>query len=394
LKELNKGGIGAYNSCISVKNDRLLFGSSKDDFIGEYNKLEFDKTWFFEGKKTIVKYLNNYILFVIYGKSESSLQIYDIENQFFVYYKMDKNKILSVCNDEEYLYIFCEESMNKKYIEKLKEKNKKDKLEVFYEKKFFSDALIYAENIKLSDKEKAEISKKHAEYEYYKGSYDKAIDEYIKILNYTEPSVIIQKFADKSKLLYLIKYLEAIVYSPDFKNKDNDENKNYTTLLLHCYIMQEEIPKLKEFIDKNINDFSIDIIKNVVEVCLETDKYELGLSIAQQYKLIDEYFYINIIKLNNLEDSLNIIENPNEIDFELTYSNKVDIYCKYAEYFLKSSKNEDNKEDLGDKFFSSVLDFIQNEKQLKKEEKVKLIEIFLDSDKCFKKIFEKMDSYH
>ena len=75
LNELNQDGKGAYSGCIDVKNSNLLMGSSNDDFIGEYDNLEFGKTWFFDGKKTIVQYFNNYILFVVFGESESSLQL-------------------------------------------------------------------------------------------------------------------------------------------------------------------------------------------------------------------------------------------------------------------------------------------------------------------------------
>ena len=67
LKELNQDRKGAYSGCIDVKDKYLLMGSGNDDFIGEYENLEFSKTWFFDGKKTIEKYFNNYLLFVIFG---------------------------------------------------------------------------------------------------------------------------------------------------------------------------------------------------------------------------------------------------------------------------------------------------------------------------------------
>jgi hypothetical protein len=36
----------------------------------------------------------------------------------------------------------------------------------------------------------------------------------------------------------------------EFKIKGHENAKDYTTLLLNCYIMQEEILKLKEFMNK------------------------------------------------------------------------------------------------------------------------------------------------
>ena len=54
LKELVQDGKGAYSSCIAIKNNLMLLASSNNDFIIEYENLEFGKTWFFEGNKNCV----------------------------------------------------------------------------------------------------------------------------------------------------------------------------------------------------------------------------------------------------------------------------------------------------------------------------------------------------
>ena len=391
LRELSQERIGAYSGCISVKGSSLLIGSSNDDFIGEYNNLEFGKTWFFDGKKTFIDYYNDYILFAIFGESESYLEIYDRKNQFFVYYQADKKRIISVCHDNNYIYILYEESLNKKFIRQLKEKNNKDKFETFFQKKFFDDAVLYAENLGFDKKKISEISRKHAEYEYSKGNYEKSIDEYIKTIQYYEPTLVIQKFLEKTKLKYLVKYIESIIYNMDFKVRDIEENKNYTTLLLHCYIMQEEIDKLKDFIDKKGQFFSKEIIKTVIDVCIETENIEMGLSIAKQYKMIEDYLRILIIHLNNYDEAINILEETEKNEFDITNQDKIKLYHIFSEYFLK---NEEGKEDYSDKFFESVLKFIENNKKtIDKKDVVKLIEIFMDSDKFFKVLFGIMESY-
>ena len=392
LRELSQERIGAYGGCIAVKGSALLIGSSNDDFIGEYNNLEFGKTWFFDGKKTFIDYYNDYILFVIFGESESYLEIYDRKNQFFVYYQADKKRIIGACHDNNYLYILYEESLNKKYIIQLKEKNNKDKFETFFQKKFFDDAVLYAENLGFDKKKISEISRKHAEYEYSKGNYEKSIDEYIKTIQYYEPTLVIQKFLEKTKLKYLVKYIESIIYNMDFKVRDIEENKNYTTLLLHCYIMQEEIDKLKDFIDKKGQFFSKEIIKTVIDVCLETENIEMGLSIAKQYKMIEDYLRILIIHLYDYEEAINILEETDKNEFDITSQDKIKLYHLFSEYFLKT---EEGKEDYSDKFFESVLKFIENNKKiLDKKDVVKLIEIFMDSDKFFKVLFGIMNSYN
>ena len=248
IKTFIQDKLGAYNSRIQVRDSYLLVGNDK--MIGEYNNLLLEQTWFFEGKKTIVNYFNDYIYFVIFGEEEHSFQIFDKKNKFFLYQKTSKNKILSVCNDNKFICIFYEETPEKKYIIKLKEKNNKEKFETFFNKKYFDDALMYAKNLGFNDEQMSEISIKNAQYEFSKGHYDRAIDEYIKTIKYYEPSIIVQKFLEKSKFNYLIKYLETIVEGYSSKDINLEESKNYTTLLLHCYIIQEEINKLKDFIEK------------------------------------------------------------------------------------------------------------------------------------------------
>jgi hypothetical protein len=91
----------------------------------------------------------------------------------------------------------------------------------------------------------------------------------------------IQKFLDKSKLDYLIKYLEAIVNNIDFRILDSEEHKNYTTLLLNCYIMQENFEKLKNFVESKGSIFSQELIKSIINICLDTEKINLALEIAK-----------------------------------------------------------------------------------------------------------------
>ena len=386
LKELNQDRKGAYSGCIDVKDKFLLMGSSNDDFIGEYENLEFSKTWFFDGKKTIVKYFNDYLLFVIFGESESSLQIYDKKYQYFVYYYVGPKKITGVCFDpDNYIYVFIEEAQNKKRIVKLKEKSNQEKFQIFFEKKFYVDAVLYAENCGFEKSKISEIYLKKAEYEYSKGDFLSSINEYIKTINYYKPSYVIQKFLEKSKLDYLIKYLEAIVNNIDFRIRDSEEHKNYTTLLLNCYITQDDFGKLKNFIDKRGNLFSKQIMKSIINICLDTDNTNLGLEIANQYKLIDEYLRILLIKLNRYEEALNIIEFPEKHDFKITNQDKIDLYYNFSEYFL-------SKEKFSEKYFSLVTSFIDtNIAVLDKKDIFKLIEIFMGLDKYFKILLQKLD---
>ena len=133
---------GVIEGALCVKKYSLLFAPSDDKFIYEYfncklNRLEKDEfgnikksekgkrngELAFEGHKKNVSYFNNtfndYIVYQIPGKTYSTIQVYDNINNFFVFIKSYSKKILSICSDTDYIYVFVEENESKKYIVKL-----------------------------------------------------------------------------------------------------------------------------------------------------------------------------------------------------------------------------------------------------------------------------------
>ena len=130
----------------------------------------------------------------------------------------------------------------------------------------------------------------YAEHLYRKGDFEKSIEQYKLTINYLDPSYVIQKFLDGSKLNHLIDYLEALQNNDEFKKNCNNERlKDFTALLLNCYIKQKQIKKLKDFVEKkNIKDEVT--IKTAIEVCKDTNKIDLALSIAQKAKMLDSLF--------------------------------------------------------------------------------------------------------
>ena len=394
LKELVQDSKGAYRSGICVRDNLVLLASSNNDCIIEYENMEFGKTWFFEGNKNCIKYFkDNYFMFVVHTEKMSEIQIYDKNNKFFICYLSDNKKIIGICCDNEFIYVLYEDNNSRKSVLKLKEKENKDKFEIFYSKNQYETALAYAENLGFHKENISEITKKYAEYEYSKGDFDKAVIQYIKTINYLEPSIVIQKFLEKSKLDYLIQYLEALENNREFQIKGHENSKDYTTLLLNCYIMQEKIPKLEEFMNKKGHNFPVEIIKTAIDVCLETQNIELALSIAKQKNMYEEYLQILILKLNKLEEALDFISpQPNKKNKEeLLIKDKINLFYKFGDYFLI---NSDNNEKIPDLFFNRIIEFIEkNIHSLNKNDVVKLIQIFIINDKYFKTLFEKMESY-
>ena len=396
LKELVQDGKGAYRSGISVRDNLMLLASSNNDFIIEYENLEFGKTWFFEGNKNCIKYFkDNYFIFVVHTEKMSEIHIYDKINKFFICYISENKKIIGICHDNEYIYVLYEENNSKKYITKLKEKDNKDKFEIFYSKNQYETALTYAENLGFEKSKISEIIKKYAEYEYSKGDFDNAVIQYIKTINYLEPSLVIQNFLEKSKLDYLIQYLEALENNKDFQIRGHENSKDYTTLLLNCYIMQEKIPKLKEFMNKKGHNFPKEIIKTAIDVCLETQNIDLALSIAKGKNMYEEYLQILILKLNKLEEALDFICPPenSKNKNELLIKDKINLFYKFGDYFLNNSQNN-NDDKIQDIFFNRIINFIEKKiHSLNKTDIIKLIQIFIINDKYFKTLFEKMETY-
>ena len=402
---------GVLEGCLYVKNNSLLVASADDKFICEYsncklNKLEKDENGLikksekgkrngelaFEGRKKSVMYYNNtfndYIVYQIPGKTFSTIQIFDNINNFFLYIKSYSKKILSITSDTKYIYLFIEENESKKYIIKLAEKENKKKFDTFFSRKLYDIAADYANYLYYDDNKLTEIYKLQAEFEYSRGEFDKSIQAYINTINFLDPSIIIQKFLTKSKMEFLIKYLEAIESNITFKQRSNENYKNYTTLLLNCYLMKEEIPKLKEFIEKKKDTISPEILKTVIDVCLDTQNVDLALSIANSKDMYEDYLQILIIKQNKIQEALDFIYSDKEEErkkSKLKLDEQINLFCKFGENFLKS---------IPKIFFYRVKNFLElNKHILKKEDDRKLLEIFISNDTFYKDVFEMMSNF-
>ena len=405
---------GVLEGCLYAKNNSLLIATADEKYIYEYsncklNKLEKDENgniYFFEkgkrngelsfeGKKTSLMYFNNnfndYIVYQVLGKTFSSIHVYDNINNFFVFIKSYSKKILSICSDTKYIYVFIEENDSKRYIIKLVEKENKKKFDTFFTRKLYDIAADYAKYLFYDDNKLTEIYKLQAEFEYSRGEFSKSIQAYINTINYLDPSIIIQKFLTKSKMEFLIKYLEAIESNITFKQRSNENYKNYTTLLLNCYLMKEEIPKLKEFIDKKKDNINPEILKSVIDVCLDTQNLDLALSIAKSKDMYEDYLQILIIKQNKLQEALDFIYPEDEEErkkSKLKLDDQINLFCKFGENFLKSEKNIPNL------FFNRVKAFLaRNDGVLKKEEEKKLLEIFVSNDTFYKDVFQMMSNF-
>lgn len=426
LHILNEGGPGGYRGCIDVKDKYLLMGSSRDDFICEFENLEISKTWFFEGKKTNVYYFKDYILFAVSSENSSSLQVYDKKVSIFAYYKNVRKKIIGLCYDNNNIYVVYEKSPNYKYILKLTEKDLNEKIKLLINKKFFDTAISYGEIHNLPQISIINFIKAYAEYEYNKGNFNSSIQQYIKTIGNYAPSNVVLKFNSKSKIDYLIIYLQKYLEQSESKYKFNEDYKIYTELLLNCYISKNNIQKFKEYIKKKENYFSKEISKIIINLILKINDIDLALKFARQKKLYVNYIEI-LFKFDRKEEALKYIKSLNKEEkvekkednnqqqdqmishYETGAINNVrnvsirvcnvvpikkmvNIFNRVTIYFIGEDKNNENK--LGDEYFEIFLHFVyKNQKNIEEKDMNYLIYNFLYHDKYFIPLFEKLVIY-
>ena len=400
---------GTYNSCLNSNNNFLIIALTNDNYLLEYRNLTLENSYYFEGNKIFINYFKEYILLITSNIKYTTIQIYDKNNNFLLYSNTTKRKILSVCCTQEFIYIFLEESQNKKYIVKIKEKENKIKFEIFYSKNEYDLATDYALKIKCHPSKLAEISRRYAEYEYSKGDYEIAIKQYIKTINYLEPNTVIEKFLEKNKLDYLILYLEALQNNEEFqKSLINNNNINgqdgnkinniyLVGLLFNCYIVQEKLDKFKFFLKGKNKKDNYNIIKTAIDICIESNNINLAIEIAHNKNMTEEIIHILIFKQNKISEALDILLpiiktnkiNNDIINEELIVKEKLNLIIKYGQYFLIENNGE-----IPDLFFNRVSSFIEGKKMyLEQKDIFKIIQIFMVSDKYFKIFFDKIETY-
>lgn len=386
--EIHSVGIGNDHSGADEKNfglgnepGQFIIATSNAYYLEEYFTADKGRSWFFEKPKKFTQFFKGYLVFVLYEENLCKLCVYDTNNSIFILYNTNLNNILSVITDKERIYVLSE-GMGTRKITSFKEKDNKEKFDTFYKKSFFETALNYAKNLRYDKKKLSEISKLHAEHLYKKGDYEKSIEQYKATINYLDPSYVIQKFLDGSKLNYLIEYLEALQNNEEFKKNCAAERlTDFTALLLNCYIKQKKIKELKEFVEsKNIDDEVT--IKTAIEVCKDTNKIELALSIAQKANMVESYIQILMDIKADFAESLDYIKQLSDIE------QKFNLLIKYGEKFIERKEVIDDAMKVISALVTDIIN-IRNKKDdnLSEEEKriknlnyEKIISIFITKD--------------
>ena len=377
-------GADEKNFDVSSEN-KILLATSNLYYLEEYNYFP-DMSGYmkirskvFEKTTQFAQLFKSYHVFTLLEENLCTLCVYDPNNNIFISYNNSLNNILSIITYDNKLYVLSDNVGTKKIV-CFKEKDNKEKFDTFYKKNFYETAYNYAKSLGYDKKKLSEISKLHAEHLYKKGDYEKSIEQYKLTINYLDPSYVIQKFLDGSKLNFLIDYLEALQNNEEFKSKCIPERlKDFTALLLNCYIKQKQIKKLKDFVEsKNIND---DVtIKTAIEVCKDTNKIDLALSIAQKAKMVESYIQILMDIKADYAESLDFIKQLQDIE------QKFNLLLKYGEKFIERKEVIDESMKVITSIVNEIIN-IRNKENLTEEEKKiknlkyeKIISIFITKE--------------
>ena len=329
---------GVDKGCFALhpKHNQFLYVTPGDNFIKEFTNFEMGPIWCFDGAKKFVLYFKNYILFVVYEERVSSLAVYDNTNQIFIYYTNAFSNITSISVDDETIFVLDRNETTKtQRILRFREKDNKEKFDTFYKKSFYDTAFTYAKNLGYDPKKISEISRRHAEYLFKKNEPEKAIEQYIKTINFLDPAYVIQKFLDGSKLDVLISYLDALNKDVTFrKNTPPEEMKDYTALLLNCYIKQKKIKELEKFVEQKDILEQPKVLETAIEVCKNTKHIDLALRIAAKGEMKDAQIQILMDIQKKYTDALKLIES------EKDKIKKFEMFMKYGARLLEKEQKK------------------------------------------------------
>ena len=375
---------GVEKGCFALhpKRNTFLYVTPGDNYIKEFSNFEMGPIWCFDGAKKFVMYFKSYIVFVVYEDKVSTLAVYDNTNQIFIYYSNAFNNVQSISADDDTIFIFDRNETTKtQRILRFKEKDNKEKFDTFYKKSFYDTAFTYAKNLGYDPKKISEISRRHAEHLFKKNEPEKAIEQYIKTINFLDPAYVIQKFLDGSKLDVLILYLDALNKDVTFrKNTPPEEMKDYTALLLNCYIKQKKIKDLEKFVEQKDILEQPKVLETAIEVCKNTKHIDLALRIAAKGGMKDAQIQILMDIQKKYADALKLIESEKD---------KVKRFEMFMKYGGKLLEKEQKK--TMDLLIPLIRTFIQikngnltedyNEEELEKLKSIKyeqIISIFSD----------------
>ena len=179
-------------------------------------------------------------------------------------------------------------------------------------------------------------------------------------IGFLNPSYVIQNYIQVTQLDNLIKYLEKLI--KETKDHHTSYNKDYTALLLNCYVKKDKKDAIAEFLKiKKTSDKPIFDVDTAIEVCRQQDSTrDHAIMLAEKMARWKLLVQIYIENQKQYKKALNLINwnicNVREkVDLLQMYGPKLLKECErqereraknYETFQLINDKNKDNDKSL------------------------------------------------
>ena len=212
--------------------------------------------------------------------SQYLLEVYDTVTKISYFAKTFK-KIHSITVDNSSIFLFvtpdhqARPGEERRDLIKLTEITVAEKIKILLSKRqMFDEAEMIAIESQSGPEIRAAISKEQADNLYDNRKYKEAMQHYIKTIGFEAPSYVIERYLDVSNLQFLIDYLEILIETPIQNSKHLfGNNKDYTALLLNCYIKEQRADKIEAQMEKDPCSETIFDVETAIEVCRQKEGY-------------------------------------------------------------------------------------------------------------------------
>lgn len=259
-------------------------------------------------------------------------------------------------------------------LSELIEKNLATKLDILVKKSMFDVAVLIAKNSRDGGDYLKGIHAKYGNYLYGKGDYENAIQQYKETIGMLEPSYVMKRYLDSSKIKELCIYLECL---HDAKR----DNEHQTKILMNAYAKQGEKKKLMEFVNKITDGTRVSRMRDVFEILLKWNYLAEASLLATKFQMH--------------EDALNvIIHHMHKYTMGVTYISKMPIESVIE---MTGKFGRDLLIHARDDLMHMLWEKIQENTDAKKNNFMRIFDIFMgdmDASRVFLSYIENQTNEH
>ena len=286
----------------SFLGNETHFMTGQDDAVYCYNPEGRGQCYpdqgYADAQKKLLFAFGGYIAVVTEDSTErkEKVTILDVQNRFIAG-EFPIKPIIAIISEWGATFLISRDGKLKKIIEK----DTQTKLENLINRSFFIDAIKIARSSDCDAEILNDIYRQYGDNLYEKGDLQGAIEQYSSTIGFLEPSYVIQRFLEASKIHNLTDYLQAL-------HKVGRASKDHTTLLLNCYTKLKHTDKLDEFImNKEGGDFDFDV-EHAISVCRQAGYVKHAMQLAEKHGKHDTFLKILIDNASCDEDYLKALK--------------------------------------------------------------------------------------